>query len=246
MDEYSFELGHTATPSTPEVRSVMGDMARNGPAGIVLARPAPAQYLEMEFEGEVEEAEIRLSGRLIPLSKSLLVSPAIPVDIPMFRLPNGDGKCQLGMPGRSAIVDMTDPGTLRWEDDTQPIVRSPISGAIRGDIQVKLRRSEAGHQMTIAFTWPKRPSELAFTLPRPAAGKVEVKVIKAAMRAKSLPRAVVNTDNGATVHIARGDSEIEGNCEVVIQLGAEVILPVFEGAEGKMKVELVGPGWDGM
>jgi hypothetical protein len=257
FDEFSFELNNAPAPLTPaslRKRSMLGrSVDKMEIPGVVLSRPAAGSSFELVFANHIEESDFRITGKLVPLSKTLLVSPSVPVSIPILRLSGSDGHCHYHTPAQSpCLIETSQPPKLVWVDQRGVSIPLPTHEPIKGDINISLKRLRGStRKMITSFPWPKRGQEVSIQLPKDESGDgfYGVELVKAAMRGRALPRALIRADGEYQVQIGKGEG-MEGLCVVELEVEDEYFrderdLPMFEGAVGSLTLDLSEAGWNG-
>lgn len=267
MEDFSFELNgidvpqprrpvtpSRSRPTTPSFDSKTGSIRQPkiGPRD-----PLPGRLFDLYFD-DAQERSFVVLGALVPMSPLTLVSPAVPVSLPFIRLSDANSKrssCLITCPsakytdGTSTstqqLRNSSDPtfGTFTWMDTRGRSISPRKSEGIRGDVRVRVQRNNWGVQtMSILLPWPKRATEVAFTV----SGDRTLRIQRAMTGGAALPRSL--TQLVLDVEVRLGSNGKEGLAEVVLEMGDggdKVGLPQFVDATGTMTIELRGEGWEG-
>lgn len=188
-----------------------------------------------------------LEGTLVPISRLTLVSPTLPLAIPFIRVDTTgvSQECEVTCVGSTRAEGLANTalpsiGSLHWTDDDelQPFeAKLPI---IDGDVQVRLMRDSWGLvSMHIDFAWPKRASEIGFSIPSP-----DVRLDKATSAVEAVPTASHVTDDETTFRIGNEGVRRDGRVQITLDLrtGEVIPLPRLNGS-GKMVFHFKGDHW---
>lgn len=251
IDEFSFEVNHDDSLETVSPAgngygngspSVLMSSTRSERKSVIPHQPTIGRLFDLIFDDtgdSPEERSFAVEGTLVPLALTL-VSGSIPIEIPFVK----SGECQVACPQSSLPDDgvcntaTASIGQFTWVDTYGQTIPPNVAG-VKGDIRVRLNRDEWGTmRMSIIFPFPKRGSEVVFTLKNE-----RVNVSKAEVDGTPIRRSITSIERG---HEIRLMSDVMGMVEVGLDLGTSgvICLPYFKNAEGTMIMELRGTGWD--
>ncbi|ORY32163.1 hypothetical protein BCR39DRAFT_524423 [Naematelia encephala] len=252
LDEFSFEMNSfdTSRPRTP-----IGRRAETPPTtGLNLEPPQAGSSFDLRFR-ETGRHVIVLEATIVPLDPLLLVSPSVPVKIPIIRLDSSElsvdcPAASLGTKALSAsdIVNSEtgDIGAFIWTNGGRPIPQP--SGTMQGDVLVRIQQKRWWTQsLSISFKWPKEAREICFTLPVP---RDSIRVDRANISGIAMPRALTETEGECEVRFGRTSNSLLGSVEIILEVEmgneGEVAVPWLKDGNGKITVKLTGDNWRGL
>lgn len=266
MDDFSFELSQASVettkpctpiskPSTPSpsfgqppqsLYSSQVDSNQSHLSRRPISAPAPAKLFDLTLSSP---GRFMLEGTLIPISRLTHVSPTLPLNVPFIRIEGrGDSathdECEVTCTG--SILDqqiletaLSSIGTFSWiDEDSQPFTESPAP--IQGDVDVRLVKDPWGlMSMLIAFTWPKRATEVGFAIQ-----SSDLRLVKATIGGEAIPRAFTTHDGKTQFRFESEGRKSERRLEIALDLRAKdtIPLPQLQG-NGILTVHLVGDHW---
>jgi hypothetical protein len=216
-----------------------------------------ANELMVHFDAgaDGEAASIVITGTLIPLRQTLLISSSAPTPIPVLSVGN-DAQRAFDLtyghsPDSPSYVDPADQTpVVDWRDarghSLPPARHAGVSSLIN-----RVSRDAWGKQSaTVEFAW-KGDGEVILQLPRAEASDGSgVRVVAASAGGRALQHAVVQTEEGLAVVLGSGVSGVtpRGTARVCLESAdTDRVLLVHcpEATEGDMQVELLYANWPG-
>ncbi|WWC63615.1 uncharacterized protein I303_106220 [Kwoniella dejecticola CBS 10117] len=258
MEDFSFEMSSVEhKPPTPKSlrKSPMPNLLTSTSSKGVSTweQPKFGKTFSLYFD-EGHDRTITLQGTLVVSDKGLLVSPNLPIKMPFIQIDGQSTQCQIECPcatygaatTESSVPELVDAalvGSFRWTT-ADGVKFSPDGTPLKSDVRIRLRRSPWGAiRASMIVAVPSKSQEVGFSISH----EQKINLLKTTIGGVDAPRAIYSGGGIQQILVGSNDQKPGGVLEVEWEclpgIKGEIALPVFEDAEGVLKVDLVGDEW---
>ncbi|WWC90409.1 uncharacterized protein L201_005344 [Kwoniella dendrophila CBS 6074] len=272
MEDFSFELSAIDQKPTPprSLKKSPLQMLVNSTSTSLNGKweePKFGRSFSLYLLEDSEDRLISTQGTLVLIDKTMFVSQFLPSQIPFIRIEDqAINQCQVECPlaiygnakeasSNNQLVDISLGGRFCWISESEKMELMKKEGIIKGNVKVKLRRSNWGVITScIVFPFPSKSEEVGFSIPHNHLDHGEnIRISRTTMDGIEIPKAIYHENGITQIRINRGfaisttfksTSSVEVEWEMILGQKGEIALPIFDkGSEGEMKVDLIGDNW---